>query len=72
MKKHIINVCVWFYKNIVKPIFIGLGLRSEQRVCIHTPSCSVYAKEVFLKEHFLKGLFLASKRLLSCHPWNKR
>ena len=37
--------------------------------CRYYPSCSYYAKEAIEIHGLLKGLFLATKRILSCHPW---
>lgn len=38
--------------------------------CRFYPSCSEYAFEVVTRFGFLKGLFLATRRLLRCHPWH--
>jgi putative membrane protein insertion efficiency factor len=37
--------------------------------CRYTPTCSHYAIEALKKHGPLKGLYLATKRILSCHPW---
>lgn len=37
--------------------------------CRYTPTCSQYAVEALRKHGPLKGLWLAVKRILSCHPW---
>ena len=37
--------------------------------CRYTPTCSHYAVEALRKHGPIKGLFLATKRILSCHPW---
>ena len=37
--------------------------------CRYTPSCSQYAKEAVQKYGALKGSWLATRRLLRCHPW---
>jgi putative membrane protein insertion efficiency factor len=37
--------------------------------CRYTPTCSHYAVQALRKHGPLKGLFLATKRILSCHPW---
>lgn len=41
------------------------------RRCIYTPSCSVYAMEVYRSFGFIKGSWLTLKRLLRCAPWGK-
>ena len=37
--------------------------------CRYTPSCSAYAIEAWSRYGALAGSWLASKRLLRCHPW---
>jgi uncharacterized protein len=37
--------------------------------CRYTPTCSHYAVEALRKHGPIKGLVLATKRILSCHPW---
>ena len=36
--------------------------------CRFTPTCSRYAIEAIERYGFLKGVFLATKRILRCHP----
>jgi len=37
--------------------------------CRYDPTCSVYAVEALKTHGPLKGLALATRRILSCHPW---
>jgi hypothetical protein len=37
--------------------------------CRYTPTCSQYAIEALRRHGIIKGTFLATKRVLSCHPW---
>lgn len=37
--------------------------------CRYQPTCSHYTKEALQKYGLLKGGKLATKRILSCHPW---
>lgn len=37
--------------------------------CRYTPTCSQYAIEAIREWGSIKGLWLAIKRLSSCHPW---
>jgi uncharacterized protein len=37
--------------------------------CRFVPSCSQYAIEALQKHGTIKGGWLATKRLLRCHPW---
>ena len=36
--------------------------------CRYFPSCSDYSIEAFKSFGFFKGLYLSTKRVLSCHP----
>lgn len=38
--------------------------------CRFTPSCSAYATEAISRFGVIKGGWLASKRILKCHPLN--
>jgi uncharacterized protein len=48
----------------IKPLFRG-------GVCRYKPTCSQYLYEAVLQFGIIKGLFLGTKRILRCHPWNK-
>jgi putative membrane protein insertion efficiency factor len=37
--------------------------------CRYQPTCSHYAKEALEKHGLFKGVWLAVRRILSCHPW---
>ncbi len=37
--------------------------------CRYAPSCSVYMIEAIEEWGVIKGIYLGTKRLLSCHPW---
>lgn len=61
----------WLGKALILPIrgyqlFISPLLPPS---CRYTPTCSQYAVEAIRKHGPFKGLFLAVKRILSCHPW---
>ena len=57
-----------FLKFCIKYIRPFLG---PYGVCRFTPTCSAYALEAVDKHGCAKGLFLATKRLLRCHPFCK-
>jgi putative membrane protein insertion efficiency factor len=52
---------VKIYKIIISPLL--------PPSCRYTPTCSTYAIEALKKHGPIKGLYLAAKRILSCHPW---
>ncbi len=37
--------------------------------CRYTPTCSQYGLEAFKKYGPFKGLWLTTKRVVSCNPW---
>lgn len=49
------------YQILISPIL--------PNACRYTPTCSHYAVEALRKHGPIKGLFLATKRILSCNPW---
>jgi len=53
---------VYAYRWFVSPLFPGS--------CKFHPTCSRYALDALRKYGFLKGSYLASRRLLRCHPWS--
>lgn len=52
---------VYFYKYSISPML--------PPSCRYTPTCSEYAIDALKKHGPFKGLWLATKRILSCHPW---
>ncbi|WP_462319180.1 membrane protein insertion efficiency factor YidD [Marinilabilia sp.] len=52
---------VRFYQWVISPM-IGPS-------CRYTPTCSVYSVQALKKHGPFKGLWLATKRILSCNPW---
>ena len=50
-----------FYQYVISP---AIGPK-----CRYTPTCSNYALEALSKYGPFKGLWLAIKRISSCHPW---
>ena len=40
--------------------------------CRYLPTCSEYTIECLKNYGLIKGLFKATKRILSCHPYSKR
>jgi len=52
-----------FYQRAISPLF--------PPSCRFTPTCSQYAVEAITKYGAIKGTWLATKRILKCHPWGK-
>lgn len=50
------------YRLLASPL---LGPR-----CRFHPSCSEYAAEALQRHGLVKGLWLALRRVASCHPWH--
>ena len=50
-----------FYQYAISPLFPS--------TCRHVPTCSQYAIEAVQVHGIFKGGWLATKRLLRCHPW---
>ncbi len=51
------------YRKRISPLF--------PPKCRFYPSCSAYAYEAIEKYGSIKGGYLAVKRILKCHPFNK-
>ncbi len=59
-----------FYKAFLSP---DKGIfRRRMPTCVFYPSCSNYAEEAIKKYGALKGSFLSIKRIIRCHPWQKK
>lgn len=64
-------------RQVFQAIFI-LPIRVYQRfvspllppTCRYQPTCSHYMVEAIQEWGVLKGLWLGTKRFLSCHPWS--
>lgn len=57
----IISLPVRAYRLLLSP-WVGHS-------CRYQPTCSAYALEALEKHGGLKGSYLATKRILSCHPF---
>ena len=64
MKKLLSTLLIWpirFYKAAISPML--------PPSCRYVPTCSQYAIDAIQIHGPFKGLWLATRRLLSCHPW---
>ena len=52
-----------FYKIAVSPLM--------PPACRYTPTCSEYAAEAIERHGVVRGGWLATRRVLSCHPWSR-
>jgi putative membrane protein insertion efficiency factor len=56
-----------------KTLSLDHGILSKlgfPRVCRFHPSCSQYTYQAIERFGALKGIFMGSKRVMRCHPWN--
>lgn len=61
MLKKIFILPIRFYQLVISPVL--------PKSCRYTPTCSQYSIEAIQKHGILKGVYLGTKRILSCHPW---
>jgi putative membrane protein insertion efficiency factor len=60
--KSILIFVIRVYQKLVSPLL--------PPACRFYPSCSEYACQALAKHGAVKGVWLASKRLLRCHPYH--
>lgn len=52
-------------------LYHSLGFK-KKNACVFYPSCSDYTISAIKKYGSLKGSLLGIKRILRCHPWQKK
>lgn len=57
----IVLLPVYFYRYAISP--------HKPPSCRYTPTCSEYSIQAIKKLGIMKGIYLATKRILSCNPW---
>lgn len=62
MKRFLISI-IKFYRKYISKL--------KRPSCRFYPTCSQYAMDAIEKYGALKGTFMAIKRILRCHPFNK-
>ena len=67
--KFFIIWAIRWYQRLLSPDHSWLKKKYPYGYCRYYPSCSQYAKEAVERFGAGKGLWLASLRLLRCHPW---
>lgn len=59
--KRFLIVVLRFYQVAISPYF--------PPTCRYSPTCSEYMIQAIQEHGIWKGLYLGTKRLLTCHPW---
>ncbi len=62
--KRILLFPVYLFKWLISPLI--------PHCCIFTPTCSNYMIKAVDEFGFFKGVFLGTKRLFRCVPWQKK
>ena len=62
--KRICLALIRFYRRRISP--------HTPATCRYRPTCSAYAEEAITRYGAMRGSWLATKRLLRCHPFSKR
>jgi putative membrane protein insertion efficiency factor len=61
----VIKITLWLIRGYQQAISPALGVR-----CRYEPTCSRYAYEAIERFGAARGIWLATKRILRCHPWH--
>ncbi len=57
----IVLLPVYFYRLAISPLL--------PPSCRYTPTCSAYSIDAIKKHGAIKGIYLSTKRILSCNPF---
>jgi putative membrane protein insertion efficiency factor len=56
------------YQVLISPLLHAIS--GSAAGCRFTPTCSEYARLALQEHGFFRGSWLATKRILRCHPWH--
>lgn len=59
--EYIFLLPIYFYRYFISPL--------KPPSCRYTPTCSDYSIQAIKKHGVIKGIYLGTKRILSCNPW---
>jgi len=59
MRKVAIKLIEWYQRDISP---------NSNHKCRHTPTCSEYGKQCYMRFNFFKASLLTTKRILTCNP----
>lgn len=59
--KQIAIFLIRIYQKLISPLFPA--------TCRFSPTCSAYAVQAIQRFGFFRGIYLATRRILRCHPF---
>lgn len=69
--KTILTFIIGLYQKTLSPDHGIFRWRFPYGYCRFYPTCSQYGKEAINTHGSIKGVYLATKRVLSCNPWHQ-
>lgn len=70
LMKRVFLFLIKIYQKILSPDRGPFSRYLTHMRCRFHPTCSQYTYEAIEKFGVFKGIYLGSKRVLKCHPWN--
>lgn len=71
LPRNLLAGAIALYQYTLSPDHGPLRHMHPYGFCRHEPTCSMYGKHVILQRGVIIGLLLATRRVLSCHPWRE-
>ena len=59
--EYLFLIPIYIYRYTISPL--------KPPSCRYTPTCSEYSIQAIKKHGVIKGIYLGTKRILSCNPW---